>query len=424
MEPEPAPAKVKDLVIPLFGAGRLIGTFPTKVHSDMRHLAEMYRRGKMPRLAADRLSVLEAALAQGSAYRSAAELRAQMEVWREEGQKSFDADLYYDRSRTTGYTEHNRGPQENLSARVLQFCSFPTEAEGCLTGKKYPLLVDLGCGSGLSTLAAVKLPRHTAAVIGVDLSSEMLRGEAWEEVASLRVPMAGERLRSDLGHPLPFRSGVFDGAYSVSAVHYLAEDAFKRTAEDRVGALTSSLRRCLASDSLPCTLQAYLTRGASSVAKFQEASRRDGWALCDLVIDQAHESSATRDFLYLLPRQPTEAGPPRPPRCALYRQAGATCALALQSWAAERGLPPVQIDALHRAWLGREHQRFARRLVRLQRRCSVPGLELDHAAPPDAAEEALAASLATVLEVAGEGQEESEERSHKVLAILHGEGAG
>merc|ERR1712046_109065 len=39
-----------------------------------------------------------------------------------------------------------------------------------------------------------------------------------------------------------------------------------------------------------------------------------------------------------------------------------------ESWACSRGVQPVYIDDTHRAWLEKEHERFARRLVRLNRR--------------------------------------------------------
>jgi len=44
--------------------------------------------------------------------------------------------------------------------------------------------VDLGCGSGLSTLSALNAANGLG-VIGLDLSSEMLRAEEWKEVRQL-----------------------------------------------------------------------------------------------------------------------------------------------------------------------------------------------------------------------------------------------
>jgi len=175
---KPRGPRLKTLVIPLFGADRIIGTFPTALHSDMRHLVEMLRRNKLPRLARERLAALEEALAgcgsdggsTPAVGRNVAELRAQMEVWRLEGKSGFDADRYYDAARVSGYTEHNRGSQEDLACRTLQLSSLETGPPKVASfdrgdvetrEKREGLLVmDLGCGSGLSTAAAARLPGY------------------------------------------------------------------------------------------------------------------------------------------------------------------------------------------------------------------------------------------------------------------------
>lgn len=417
----------KELVVKLFGEEHILGTFPTRLHSDLLHLVEMLRRGKLPRLAAERLSALEAALAlPDSLCTSVTQLRQQIEVWREGGRRAFDADRYYDGDRAVGYTEHNRGPQQTLARRALQLCSLATEStasmEGATLEKESLLAVDLGCGSGLSTAESLRLPMQTVGTIGIDLSSEMLRSEEWQEVASLPAPMAGERLRCDLGQPLPFRAGVFDLAYSISAVHYLVQDSVTRSADQRISALTSSLRRCMSSTARPCVLQAYMTRESAAVEKFSKVARQDGWAVCDLVVDQAHAGPAERDFLYLLDGAKAESAC-RPPRCALYRHAGATCALAMEAWTRSSGLPPVMLDGSHRAWLGREHDRWARRMVRLHRRCGTDGATLDHASPlgREAELEAERLRLALEKEPEPDGAETKEEAKQRhILNILHG----
>lgn len=426
--------RLKELVIPLFGADRYVGTFPTRLHTDLRHLVEMLRRGKQPRLATQRLAVLEEALAASSpdaqTPRTMAELRAQVEAWRAEGRAAFDAEKYYDKGRTAGYTEHNRGPQEDLSRRALQLCSLatgeivPTSERG-----KAILAIDLGCGSGLSTIAAAKLPGYAMGVVGVDLSSEMLRSEAWEELTAMRCPLAAERVRCDLAQPLPFRRGTFDLSYSVAAVHYLAQDSSRRSAAERLDSFMVSLRRSLAERCRPVTLQAFLTREPTAMQKISEASERAGWALCDLVVDRAHGGSgADRDFLYLVAHEPSAAGPARPARCAMHRASQGTCAMALEDWARRRGVPAPLVEGSHRDWLEREHMRFAKRLVRLRERCGAVGadgqpLALDHAAPPDAPETAMAGRLAELLRDAGsaEGVEEAARLSDRVIAALHGE---
>eukprot|EP00913_Durusdinium_trenchii_P000125 g114.t1 len=207
------------------GQDRNLGSFPSKLHTDLRHVVEMLRRGKRPRFAGERLSLLEEALS-SSSYRSMEELRHQIEAWREAERAAFDADRYYDSQRTLGYTEHNRGIQETLTRRTLQLCSLQTDSvpnkdwnlklpsamsflereasasvyqmqcsivEGStpnahvVAQAENILAVDLGCGSGLSTVVASNLGLAT---IGLDLSSEMLRSSEWGEVSSTRGPLA------------------------------------------------------------------------------------------------------------------------------------------------------------------------------------------------------------------------------------------
>lgn len=87
-----AQPRVKELSVTLFGAVRQLGTFPTSVHTDIRHALEMLRRGKQPRLSRERLAAVDAALAsEGSRFKSQAELRTEVEVWREESRRAFDA---------------------------------------------------------------------------------------------------------------------------------------------------------------------------------------------------------------------------------------------------------------------------------------------------------------------------------------------
>merc|ERR1712232_614425 len=137
---------------------------------------------------------------------------------------------------------------------TLEIASFSTNrpATGVQMVRESVLALDLGCGSGLSTLAAAALPTYNSGVIGVDLSTEMLRADVWKEVAATAAPLATERVRCDLAQPLPFRSGTFDAAYSVGAVHYLAQDSVNRSASVRLDSFLGSLRTCLTAQARPC----------------------------------------------------------------------------------------------------------------------------------------------------------------------------
>lgn len=410
--------RMKDLVVNVFGVDRHFGAFPTRLHSDFRHLLEFLRRGKQPRLSRERVSALEEVMAKNEppAPITIGELRQQVEAWRSEHRASWDADKYYDKERAQGYTEHNRGSQHDLTCRSLELSSVRTRGQRTANDPKEKLLViDLGCGTGLSTGVPTQLPG--LAVIGVDLSSEMLRADSWKEVADLKSPMAGERVRCDLAQPLPFRAGTFDLAYSVAAVHYLAQGSVTHTAEQRLDSFLTSLKRTLVPSHRPCTLQAFFTKEPIAVKLFKEACARTGWAICELIIDRPHGGSgADRDFLYLVAQAPPGSTLGPLPRCAVYSQTGAVCALAVKEWAEKHGVPPPQLDDVHLDWLWREHLRYAKRLVRLKARVSNANAQLDHASPPSSFETALAVRLEEILK--DEASDSAEFRA-RLLAELH-----
>lgn len=420
--------RLRKLVITLFGVAREVGTFPTPLHSDIRHMVEMLRRGKRARLTAERAAAVEVAIASpGSNFKNIAELRSQVDAWRAESQRSWDAAKYYDSNRAAMYTSHNRGPQEILTQRTLQMSSVATEIvtpQAIDASPESLLAIDLGCGSGLSTSVAEKVPGYRLGVIGVDLSGDMLGAKSWAEVKdamALPGPLSGERLRCDISQPLPFRTGVFDLAYSVGTIHYLVQDSVTRTSQARLGDFMSSLQRCLATGARPCTLQAFVSSDLAAVPKIKAAAAGAGWPVCELVLDRAHgAASAERDFIYIaLPPGGREGILERPPCCSMYRRAGATCALALGGWARDCNVPPPLLNGSHHSWLEREHVRFAKRLVRLRQRSALDGAELDHAEAPDGDTAALADRLAEALR----NDLTEEEELQRIIGILHGSGA-
>ena len=90
------------------------------------------------------------------------------------------------------------------------------------------LILDIGCGSGLSgEILTENEPSHTW--IGVDISSSMLA------IAKMHRDVDGDLMLGDIGQGLPFRPGSFDAAISISAVQWLcnAESAHDSDQPDR-----------------------------------------------------------------------------------------------------------------------------------------------------------------------------------------------
>jgi 18S rRNA (guanine1575-N7)-methyltransferase len=74
------------------------------------------------------------------------------------------------------------------------------------------LLLDIGCGSGLSGQV---LEDHGHLWCGLDVSESML------QVALERGEGGGDLVLSDIGQGMGFRAGSFDGAISISVIQWL-----------------------------------------------------------------------------------------------------------------------------------------------------------------------------------------------------------
>ncbi|EGX96164.1 methyltransferase [Cordyceps militaris CM01] len=122
---------------------------------------------------------------------------------------SLAADVHYDDIEARKYTTSSRiqNIQASMTRRALELLD--------LQGPS--LILDIGCGSGLSGeilsgVAADEGGPHTW--IGMDVSPSML------DVA-LQRDVEGDLVLADMGQGVPFRAGTFDAAVSISAVQWL-----------------------------------------------------------------------------------------------------------------------------------------------------------------------------------------------------------
>lgn len=114
-------------------------------------------------------------------------------------------EIFYNETEASKYLHNSRmiEVQASMAERALELLCLP-EGEPCL-------LLDVGCGTGLSG-EILEEAGHTW--VGVDISDDMLRIAQKREVE-------GELVHRDMGAGVPFRQGVFDGAISISAVQWL-----------------------------------------------------------------------------------------------------------------------------------------------------------------------------------------------------------
>ncbi|GAO15234.1 uncharacterized protein UV8b_04213 [Ustilaginoidea virens] len=127
------------------------------------------------------------------------------------------ADVHYDDAEARKYTTSSRIQtiQASMTRRALELLDL----------KSPSLLLDIGCGSGLSgeILSAVDPGAGGPhAWVGMDVSPSML------DVA-LQRDVQGDLLLADMGQGVPFRPGTFDAAISISAIQWLCSAASSDT---------------------------------------------------------------------------------------------------------------------------------------------------------------------------------------------------
>jgi len=114
-------------------------------------------------------------------------------------------EVYYNEEEAMKYTSNSRimEIQSSMSERAIELLNLPADQTS--------LLLDIGCGSGLSG-ECITDSGHVW--IGVDISSAML------DVAKER-EVDGDVYLGDAGQGIPFKAGTFDGVISISALQWL-----------------------------------------------------------------------------------------------------------------------------------------------------------------------------------------------------------
>ncbi|EEA20824.1 18S rRNA (guanine1575-N7)-methyltransferase [Talaromyces marneffei ATCC 18224] len=118
-------------------------------------------------------------------------------------------DLFYNDNESRKYTTSSRirNIQADMTHRALELLDL----------KSPSLILDLGCGSGLSGEILSSVPPDEGGPhmwIGMDVSPSML------DVA-LQREVEGDLFLADIGQGVPFRPGSFDAAISISAIQWL-----------------------------------------------------------------------------------------------------------------------------------------------------------------------------------------------------------
>eukprot|EP00891_Asterochloris_glomerata_P008386 jgi/Astpho2/8386/Aster-x1494 len=233
--------------------------------------------------------------------------------------------------------------QKDLTRLALELLQLPVGQQG--------LLLDIGCGTGLSAPAgskqhagAASKPGGTAAASGPQESSCNRQAGVYPGQAGTMRPLQafdGGVLLSDMGHGLPLRAASFDGAISISAVQWLCHAAQPELACRR---FFGALRHCLKPEAA-AILQVYIA-GDGESALLLAGARHAGFQAA-LFVAMPHKSTAKKYFLCM-----RKAGP----------------SVAHSSLAGEPALQQQKTKLRCAYDSDAHHVRHARRLLRLLRR--------------------------------------------------------
>ncbi|KAA0159680.1 hypothetical protein FNF28_05785 [Cafeteria roenbergensis] len=192
------------------------------------------------------------------------------------------AEVFYDGTEAKKYTSSSRiiDVQAQMAHRCIELMALPP-GHRCF-------ILDIGCGSGLSGEA---LSSAGHAWVGTDISADML-------TVGLARGTPGDTLLSDMGQGLPFRTGSFDGAISVSAVQWLCYATQKsHQPYRRIRAFFASLYRCLKRGAR-AALQIY-PENAAHLEMLSAAAAKAGFR-GGLVVDFPNSTKAKKYYLCLV----------------------------------------------------------------------------------------------------------------------------
>ena len=189
-------------------------------------------------------------------------------------------DLFYNEFEAQKYAVNSRmmSVQTTLTDRALD-----------LLGVGAGLLLDVGCGSGLSGEA---ISERGYEWVGVDISPAMIAVARAREVD-------GDLLCVDIGDGLPFKPNVFDGAISVSVLQWLCQsDRAVDEPRARLLRFFTAVRRVLKADA-PFVAQFY-PESTAQCELITNAATAAGLA-GGLTVDYPNSAKARKYFL-LRPR--------------------------------------------------------------------------------------------------------------------------
>lgn len=191
-------------------------------------------------------------------------------------------DIFYNDDEAKKYSSNSRiiKIQVEMCERAIELLALPDD-QTCL-------ILDIGCGSGLSG-QAIEEAGHMW--IGTDISPAMLDVAVDREVE-------GGLVMSDMGHGMPFKAGTFDAAISISALQWLCyANKTSQNPRKRLYKFFSTLLASLTRQAR-CVFQFY-PNNSEEIEMITTQAMKAGF-YGGLVVDFPNSTKAKKYFLVLM----------------------------------------------------------------------------------------------------------------------------
>lgn len=297
------------------------------------------------------------------------------------------ASAFYNEDQSANYTtQANAAIQKDLTRHALELLRFGTSASTLPEQQKDDeeamwLLLDLGAGSGLSTLAANEwlLEQNllgftmafdiSASMLSLTNASESASGQNDSKDAEANDALCLQRAgfyRGNAAQKFPLRSGVFHAAIGISMLQWLTheglETCFASLRDQLVGERKGHGR---------AVFQVYPS-SIEYVDLMEQTAREMGFVYAEVFVSFPHSTTAKK--WYFCVEKPSASRAPAPPKkqeakhtlCLFGRRFHRRCA-----WHLLQSKESNQVDAL-RDRLGKEHVKTAWHIWRKYRR-SIAG---------------------------------------------------
>lgn len=196
-------------------------------------------------------------------------------------------EIFYNQEEAQKYTDNTRMMeiQSKMTERALSMLLLPED--------KPALLLDIGCGSGISGQV---LEEAGHMWVGLDISPWMLLAALDREIED------GDMMLSDIGQGFKFQAGSFDGVVSISALQWLCNcDKKGQEPYPRLRKFFSSLYSCMKRGAR-AALQFY-PENSKQLEMITSAAIKCGFG-GGLVVDYPHSSKAKKHYLVIYAGSP------------------------------------------------------------------------------------------------------------------------